>query len=421
MCDAGLDLIDPLQFVAWRDALRVPMYSINRTIFTSMEQPPPRAKRPRAVAASLTKGRHRRWQLRAAAAICSAALCCGAPAHGETVDWLYDVEVPAKSQAEADRRSAARSALREMLMRMTGLKNLPMSEPIVRALNSPELYYVKYRFIQAEEDDKQRLQVSFEPKAIQELVSEAALPIWSADRPRVLAWLAIREDGRIRVLDSTSDHPLAEGLRQRSRQRGVLLRLPLLDLEDKELISPTAVWDRFVFSLDAASRRYDAEVVLVGRAAPVADGEWRTRWEFWLNDAPREFSYSDADVEAGAVRAMDEVADELMQRFAVFGLDAAAIEITVRGAGSIRRYAALMRHLSNLEYIERVHLTAAARETLTLRVVTRSTPDRLGELLSKDGAFRRLPTLSGGLPPFDTDGSAGGSGVPLTLLWHGEG
>ena len=355
------------------------------------------------------------------AVVCSAAFCCGTPAHAEVVDWLYDVEVPAKSQAEADQRGAARSALREMLMRMTGLKNLPMSEPIVGALNSPELYYVKYRFIQEEEDDKQRLQVSFEPKAIQKLVGEAALPIWSADRPRVLAWLAIREDGRIRVLESTSDHPLAEGLRRRSRQRGVPLQLPLLDLEDRELISPTAVWDGFAFSLDAASRRYDAEVVLVGRATPVADGEWRTRWEFWLNDAPREFSYSDANVEVGAVQAMDEVADELMQRFAVFGLAATAIEITVRGAGSVRRYAALMRHLANLEYIERVQLTAAARETLTLRVVTRSTPERLGELLSKDGAFRRLPTLSGGLPAFDTDGSEGGSGVPLTLLWHGEG
>ena len=351
--------------------------------------------------------------------VCSAAFFCGLPANGEVVDWLYDVEVPARSQTETDQRSAARSALREMLMRMTGLTNLPMSEPIVGALNSPELYYVKYRFIQEEQDGKQRLQVSFEPKAIQHLVSEAALPIWSADRPQVLAWLAIRENGRIRVLDSASDHPLAEGLRRRSRQRGVPLRLPLLDLEDRELISPPAVWDGFAFSLDAASRRYGADVVLVGRAASVDDGEWRTRWEFWLNDAPREFSYSDADVEAGAVQAMDEVADELMQRFAVFGLDATAIEITVRGAGSVRRYAALMRHLSNLEYVERVHLTAAARETLTLRITTRSTPERLGELLSKHGAFRRLPTLSVGLPPIGTE--EGGSGVPLTLQWRGNG
>ena len=362
--------------------------------------------------------------MRRAAVVCSAALCCGTPAHGEVVDWLYDVEVPAQSQAEADQRRAAASALRQMLVRMTGLKSLPMSQPIVRALNSPELYYVKYRFIQDEDGDKQQLQVSFEPKAVQELVSQAALPIWSADRPRVLAWLAIREGGRIHVLDSASDHPLAESLRQRSRQRGVLLRLPLLDLEDRSLISPPAVWDGFAFSLHAASRRYDAEVVLVGRAAPVADGGWRTHWEFWLNDAPREFRFSDATVEAGAVQAMDEVADELMQRFAVFGRDATAIEIAVRGAGSIRRYAELMRHLSNLEYIERVQLTAAARETLTVRVITRSTAERLGELLSKDGAFRRLPTLSGGLPPFVTDpqdGSEGGSVVPLTLQWRGKG
>lgn len=353
--------------------------------------------------------------------VCSAAVCCGVSAQGEVVDWLYDVEVPARSQAGEDQRSAVRSALREMLMRMTGLENLPMSEPVVRALNSPEQYYVKYRFVQARDDEEQRLQVSFEPKAVQELVSEAALPIWSADRPRVLAWLAIRENGRIRVLDSTSDHPLAEGLRQRSRQRGVPLRLPLLDLEDRELISPPAVWDGFTFSLHAASRRYGADVVLVGRASLHANGAWQTRWEFWLNDAPREFSYSDATIEAGATKAMDEVSNELMQRSAVFGLDATMIEIAVKGAGSIHGYAALMRHLSNLEYIERVHLTAAERETLALRIVTRSTPERLGELLSKDGAFRRLPAMPSLLPPPETGASEGEPHEPITLLWHGKG
>ncbi len=348
------------------------------------------------------------------------ALWASAPACGEVVNWLYEVEVPAESQTQADQRRAARSALREMLMRMTGLKSVPMSQPIVDALNAPDLYYMQYRFAQGGNDADQRLQVSFEPQAIQDLVSEASLPIWSADRPRVLAWLAVREDSLLRVLDSGSDHPLAESLRQRSRQRGVPLRLPLMDLEDRELISPPAVWDGFAYTLDAASRRYGADVVLVGRAAQIADDEWRTDWEFWIDNEPRAFSYSVENVGAGAAQAMDEVADDLMQRLAVFGRDATAIEIAVRGAGSVGRYADLMRHLSNLEYIERVHLTAAEQETLTLRVVTRSTPERLAELLSKDGAFRRLPTMPGlggiGLSDVPEDRSA----APLMLLWSGK-
>ena len=298
---------------------------------------------------------------------------------------------------------------------MTGLKNVPMSQPIVEALNAPELYYMQYRFVQDRSDPDQRLQVSFEPQAIQDLVAEASLPIWGADRPRVLAWLAIREDGLIRVLDSGSDHPLANSLRQRSRQRGVPLKLPLMDLEDRELISPPAVWNGFAYTLDAASRRYGAEVVLVGRAAQIADDEWQTDWEFWIDNEPRALSYSAETVEAGAAQAMDEVADELMQRLAVFGRDATAIEIAVRGAGSIGRYADLMRHLSNLEYIESVHLTAAEQETLTLRVVTRSTPERLAELLSKDGAFRHLPSMPG-LGGIDLSEVT----APLILLWSGK-
>ena len=399
------------------------MFSINRATSSSDMQTLPHAKRRISVAPDLTNKSHSRWCLSPAAVVLSVAFCCATPATGEIIDWLYDVEVPAKSQSEADQRAAARSALREMLMRMTGLRNIPMSQPVVRALNSPESYYVQYRFIRAQEDREQRLQVSFEPKAIQELVSDAALPIWSADRPRVLAWLAIREGGRARVLDSASDHPLAEGLRLRSRQRGVLLRLPLLDLEDRELISPPAVWDGFAYTLHAASRRYDADVVLVGRAEPDADGGWRTHWEFWLDDVPRELSRSDPNVEAGAAAAMDEIADELMQRFAVFGLDATPITIAVRGAASVQHYADLMRHLSSLEFIEGVQLTGAERETLTLRVLTRSTPERLGELLSNDDAFRRLPDISDLLPPDDADlrrASGIVEDVSMTLLWHGK-
>ena len=403
----ALDLIGMFQFVALRDALWIGMVPINREIALRIRP----GRRPA----------NRRYRQLRAAIICSATICCGASAHGELVDWLYDVEVPARSQAGDDQRRAAQSALREMLTRMTGLQNLPMSEAVVRALNAPERYYVQYRFIQAEDDEQQRLRVSFEPKAVQELVSEAALPIWSADRPRVLAWLAVRENGRIHVLDSASEHPLAQGLRERSRQRGVPLRLPLLDLEDRELISPPAVWDGFAFSLHAASRRYDADVVLVGRASLDAEGNWRTRWEFWLKEAPREFSYSDATVEAGAMQAMDEVANELMQRSAVFGLDATTIEIAVRGAGSIHGYAALMRHLASLEYIERVQLTEAEQETLTLQLVTRSTPERLGDLLSRDGAFRRLATIPGLAPTDDGDPSENRPHEPITLLWHGKG
>ena len=383
-----------------------------------MEQTSSRVKRPRSVSAWWSNGRWRRWSIRPAAAIFTAILCGGAPLRGETVEWLYDVEVPAKSQGQDDQRKAARAALREMLTRMTGLGDVPRSEPIARALNSPELYYGQYRFIQARDGGEQRLQVSFEPKAILDLVARAALPIWSADRPRVLAWLAVREQGRVRVLDSNSDHPLAAGLRQRSRQRGVPLQLPLLDLEDRALISAPAVWDGFAYSLHSASRRYGAEVVLVGRAAATDNGEWRTDWEFWLDGAPRQLRFTDPDLQTGAMQAIDAVADDLMQRFAVFGLDAADIDIAVRGAGSVRHYAALMRHLANLEYIERVHLTAAARESLTLRVTTRSSVERLGELLSKDGAFRRLPN---DLPAFGAEGSARASGIPLTLQWRGNG
>ena len=58
--------------------------------------------------------------------------------------WLYDVEVPVSSQAE--RQRAARVGLRELLVRITGLPELPPNAEIRAALREPENYYGRFEF-----------------------------------------------------------------------------------------------------------------------------------------------------------------------------------------------------------------------------------------------------------------------------------
>ena len=65
-------------------------------------------------------------------------------ADGAVVPWLYDVEVPVSSQAE--RQRAARVGLRELLVRVTGLPELPPNAEIRAALREPENYYGRFEF-----------------------------------------------------------------------------------------------------------------------------------------------------------------------------------------------------------------------------------------------------------------------------------
>ena len=333
------------------------------------------------------------------------------PAHGAVIPWLYDVEAPVASQRVADRRTASRAALREMLTRLTGLRSVPMSEPVQAALRDPGPYYVQYRFLPASGEGGMRLGVSFSPKAVRDLVSRAALPIWSANRPVGLAWLAVAAEGTPTILSRESDHPLAEGLRARARQRGIEMDLPVLDAEDAARVSVPDVWYRFPYAIEQATARYDPDVLLLGRGRADPLGKWVTEWELWLYGGQRSFSFETATPEEGAALAVDEVADELMDRFAVFGREAAPIELEVRGIATVRDYAALMRALGALEFIDRVELLAAAPGATTLRLTTRSTRSRLAELLSVYGL----------LQADEADPLAGAAGSRLTLAWTGNG
>lgn len=357
------------------------------------------------------------------------ALSSGAPASawGAIVPWLYDVEAPIESQGVTDRRDASRIALREMLTRLTGLRSVPMTEPVRAALNDPGPFYVQYRFLPGDAERGPRLGVSFSPEAVRDLVSRAALPIWSANRPTGLAWLTADDAGLRTVLSGESDHPAAAGLRDRARYRGIEIDLPRMDLEDAARVTRGDVWNRFPYAIEFASRRYEPDLILLGRTWREPLGNWISEWELWLDGGTRSFSFDTPTAESGAARAVDRVADELMTRFAVVGRQSRPIELEIHGIGTVADYAALMRALAELEFIDRVELVAAAPTAMTLRVTTRSSRRRLAELLNAYGVLRETetpwPEASQVIAATPWRGAPAddSAGPPMTLTWIGGG
>ncbi|MCZ6888632.1 MAG: DUF2066 domain-containing protein [Gammaproteobacteria bacterium] len=324
----------------------------------------------------------------------------------EVVDWLYSIEVPVASQKPADRQRAARVALQQVLTRLTGLRNVPMSEPVLDALARPERYYAQYSFT-SWPNGESGFQVRFESEALRALINRASLPIWGANRPKILAWLVIDSEPEREVLGAASLHPLAVGIRARARARGLPVALPLMDLEDQLSVGPSAVWGSLSETLYVASARYEADLLLIGRATERAMGTWVTSWEFWLQDGEREFTFETRTAEEGAELALDEVADELMQRFAVLGRDLEVVDLAVGGASSLVDYAAMMAYLYSLEFIDRVEVTRVTARQIDLRVHTRGSRVQLKDLFAADG--RLIPEPAYGYP----------AGPLVKLTWQG--
>ena len=350
-------------------------------------------------------------------------------AHADIVRWLYDVDIPVASQAE--RQRAARTGLGELLVRVTGLAELPPNPEIRAALREAENYYGRFEFwteriarerTVADDDaaseagadaaETMFLRIHYEPATVLGLLRRAGLPVWSVDRPSVLAWIAIETDGARQIVSSGGTADLAAALQQQARRRGIELSAPSMDLTDLG-VAPGVVWGRFWNPVEAASKRYRRDVIVLGRVAERADGSWVADWELRSTDDAKLLGRS----EPGTVRAetateavvasVDFVADTLAERFAVGGrLD--AIAVTIRGASTIAAYASVLDYLQSREYIERLDVKTVARDALTLKLHSRSSTAQLEELLSMGGS---LSVVRG----------TGALGQPLEFEWRGDG
>ncbi|MBJ51377.1 MAG: hypothetical protein CMQ47_06400 [Gammaproteobacteria bacterium] len=321
-------------------------------------------------------------------------MCSCFETRADVIDWLYDVEVPVATQSSSDTRAAAARALATVLTRVTGLKVIPRNPMVTTALRNPGRFYARYRFVRkaggAKDamDQQTVLEVGFDPRTIQDLVRSAALPIWSANRPSVLAWIVLEEDvPSLAASDDTT--PWVRTIKARSRDRGLLVQLPLMDLVDRERISGSTVSGGFSEQILGASERYGAQYVLTARIWMDGGGLWRGVGGLMFEGRQTNFAHEGETRDEVCEKVLDAVADELVQRFVVFGLHTEGISIWVSGITSVSEYGSLLRYLQSLEFIDRVDVAEVSIDQIRIVVHTRSTLRRLSELLYSDGVITR--------------------------------
>ena len=317
----------------------------------------------------------------------------------EVVPWLYDVEVAVPSQSDADRRRAAGAALTEMLTRATGLREIPFGASVDEAIRESERYYVRYAFATRDIQPAQGgdpvaetlLEIHFERATLLDLLRRTGLPVWSADRPTVLVWVVLERGTTRHVVSSASvgtAEDVASAMHRQARRRGIELAVPFMDLEDRGL-AETDLWGRFWTAIMRGSRRYGCDLMLLGRIARNPGGGWSSHWELKSRDGEQElgatFAHQGSSAVAAAGEAVHRFADALARRLAVPGGDLDTIALTVRGAQTVRGYAAVLAYLQSREYIDRVDVGAVEPDALHLTLHSRSARDQLVELLLMGG------------------------------------
>ena len=177
---------------------------------------------------------------------------------------------------------------------------------------------------------------------------------------------------------------MRERLLNVAQRRGVPIALPLLDSEDLQKVSFSDVWGGFDEQLIEASRRYDANSVLIGRVRP--GSSQRNRWTYHFGGEQRSWNGEPEVVLA-------QIADLLAQEFAIQGdSPIRAVELTVSGIVSVEHFASVQKLLNEVVVIEDYAINRVAGDSVVYRVNAHGGAARLARALRFGGLLESEET-----------------------------
>ncbi|WP_041770400.1 DUF2066 domain-containing protein [Metapseudomonas resinovorans] len=259
----------------------------------------------------------------------------GLTAHAETVNNLYQVREPVSSQQPEERTQALVRALDTLVLRLSGDPKAAQNPALDALRKDPQQVISQYGY------EGQALVVDFDPISTERALRQAGIPLWSANRPAVLAWWLNRAAEGSNLVGDGQD--AAAPLRQAAQNRGLPLRLPLADLNEQLLATPEQLTSAQPGALTQASERYDADALLAVDASE-ADGRWQAQWRLWLGDTREQGTAEGADSAAVADAVMAAVSQRLATRFVSAPGAGQNLALEVQGA-NLARYAELSRLL----------------------------------------------------------------------------
>jgi uncharacterized protein len=299
-----------------------------------------------------------------------------APAQGARVPGLYQAEV----EYEGDRNAGFRAALAVVLVRITGRRDAA-ERPEARPLFADASAFAQ----QFREPAPGRLWAAFDGAALERELARLGLPVWGAERPSTLLWIAIDAAGGRRFVVAASPEQeeeveVHEAVAAAAERRGIPVVFPLLDAEDRAQASFAEVWGGFEEAIRAASERYAVDAILVGRLS--AEDGGRGRWSLYTAEGEERWT-------GELVESIDRVADLHAARFSVVASgEARVVRLVVSGVASVEDYGRVSRFLGGLTAVESLGVERVEGERITFRVAMRGEAATLDEAIRLGGLLR---------------------------------
>jgi len=288
------------------------------------------------------------------------------PISAANVAKLYETVVKVDDQSRKSRQEAMQSALRSVLIKVSGSVVVPNAPEMDSTIAKASRFVQQYRYQKGEPITVDGIQqptialwIRFDQSTIEKILKKGNFPIWGEARPLVLIWLAVEQNGE-RLLVGESDRGLARTiLEKEATQRGIPIKLPLLDEVDQQQLTAVDIWGQFEEKIASTAARYGAQAVLTGRLFPIDGGHWQVYWDLYRSGEHTHWQSQGTIVELLLSVGVDGAADRMAEQFALnYGAESGRIELVINGIESFPQFDSIMGYLTALNGVKRVILSS---------------------------------------------------------------
>lgn len=318
--------------------------------------------------------------------------------HAEIVDDLYSGKILVADRSDATLESAANEALAEVLVKVSGSADVLNNPAVTQALTQAREQVQQYGYSRDTlSPDGWVARVEFGRRYITRLITQAAAPLWTANRPRVLVWMVVERDGLREFVSPDTTPMLAQELMREFERRGVPAQFPLFDLADTTALGLEQVWEIEGVALMAASQRYDLVDVLAGRVVALNSGNWAGDWSYIQPANRLDRTISASGSREFGVQGVALVANEMAARYSVAPSTGegggGVVPMSVTGVYDYPDYAAIVSWLESLELIEHANVRVVRPDSIELGLITGADAAQLATIIELNQ--RLAPTNSG--------------------------
>ncbi|WP_227537699.1 DUF2066 domain-containing protein [Marinobacter litoralis] len=322
------------------------------------------------------------------------ALFVAAPATAVTITGLYNADVPISGTSSSSVKAGYEAGLREVLVRVSGSRDVLALDGVDELLANAESLVLSYQVGQSE--SQSRMQMSFGAVGVNRALAALNAPVWGANRPLTLAWIAVEDRGQRQLITGKSESSQAGGAGEwhdhfiaAASERGLPMVFPGEQFSgDRALLSD--LWGQFVDRIEKASEGQAYDMITLMRISR-SGGQWRAGWVFQgMGLDASERSASAGTPAELATKVVDQWAELYASRYAVSAgnvADSPAVDVVLDGVTSLADYGNVVKALESMTPVRAVGASRIRGERLTLEVAFSGELNQLREYIALDPRF----------------------------------